>query len=163
MQIANTISTSSFWRKLRVLGILLLGFSFAACNDYQEVTLSSVKNVKIINFTQKEVDAEITVVIKNPNNNSFNIYKSDFDLTINGINAGKAHLNAKIKIKSKSEETYTFRVKSDLSKLGISDLPKLIQIAMSKNVRIGLKGDLKAGKIFVKRSFPVDLNQNISL
>lgn len=136
---------------------------FSSCNDFQDVTFSGIENVQITSLTQKGAEAIITVKIKNPNSVAFTIYKSDLDVMISGINAGKAHLDNNVKIKAHSEESYTFGVKSDFSTLSALDLPKLLSIALSKNVKVGLKGNLKVGKLFIKRSYPVDINERVPL
>ncbi|HSH67491.1 MAG TPA: hypothetical protein VLB84_17235, partial [Bacteroidia bacterium] len=82
---------------------------------------------------------------------------------LNGLNAGTAHLTDNVKIKSNSEESYTFKVKSDFSSLSLTDLPQLISIATSKNVKVGLKGNLSVGKFFYKRNVPVEINENVPL
>jgi hypothetical protein len=79
------------------------------------------------------------------------------------MNAGKAHLASNVRIKAHSDESYVFKVKSDFSNLSAVDLPKLFSIAMSKNVKVGLKGNLKVGKLFVKRSYPVDISEKVPL
>lgn len=139
--------------------ILLL----SSCGDFQGVTFSGIENVQITNLTQQGAEAEITAKIKNPNNVAFTIYKSDVDVMLSGINAGKAHLASNVKIKAHSEQSYTFKVKSDFSSLSAADLPKLLSMAMSKNVKVGLKGNLRVGKLFVKRSYPVDISERVPL
>lgn len=136
---------------------------FSSCNDFQDVTFSGIENVQITSLTQQGVEAVIVAKIKNPNNAAFTIYKSDLDVMLSGMNAGKAHLDNNVKIKGNSEQSYAFKIKSDFSNLSATDLPKLLSIAMSKNVKVGLKGNLKVGKLFVKRSYPVDMSQRVPL
>lgn len=137
---------------------------FTSCaSDFQEVTFSGIENVQVTKLSQQGAEAEITARIKNPNSTSFTVYKSDLDVTLNGLNAGVAHLTDNVKIKSNSEESYTFKVKSDFSSLSLTDLPQLLTIATSKNVKVGLKGNLQVGKFFYKKSVPVELNENVPL
>ena len=141
------------------LVILLL----TSCGDFKEVAFSGIESMKMIKLSQSGVEAEITARIKNPNNTAFTIYKSEMDVTVNGMNVGKAHLASNVKIKKNSEEAYTFTIKSDFSKLSMTDIPKVIAMAMSRSVNIGLKGDLRAGKLLVKKNFPIDLTQSVPL
>lgn len=136
---------------------------FSSCSDFEAVTFSGIENVKIINLSQQGAEAEITAKIKNPNSIAFTIYQSDLDVMINGINSGKAHLSDNVKIKSKSEEAYIFKIKSEFSTLSLTDLPRLMSIVMSKNVKVELKGNLKVGNFFMKRNHPVDISQDVSL
>lgn len=148
--------------KKHILLFLVPLFLFS-CAGYQDVTFMGIENVKVTSMSQQGIEAEITARIKNPNNKSFTIYKSDLDATLNGMNAGKACLSKNVRIKAKSEQTYIFKIKSDFSSLSLAELPKLLAIAKSKNAKVGLKGNLKAGKIFIKKSFPVDMTKNVPL
>lgn len=142
---------------------LFICVTFFSCTDFKEVTFSGIDNVSITSLSQSGVEALITVRIKNPNSVSFTVYRSEMDVTISGIDAGKAHLTENVRIKAKSEQAYTFKVKSDFSKLSLADLPKIIAMGLSKSVKIGLKGNLKGGKMFLKRSYPIDMIQSVPL
>jgi LEA14-like dessication related protein len=150
-------------KKYFFLFLILCGCMLTSCGDFEEVQFSGIENVQVIKLSQQGAEAEITAKIKNPNSTSFTIYKSDLDVSLNGLNAGVAHLTDNVKIKSNSEESYTFRVKSDFSNLSLTDLPQLISIATSKNVKVSLKGNLLVGKFFYKRSVPVEVNENVPL
>lgn len=143
--------------------ILFCCIVFFSCADFKEVTFSGIENVKITSLSQSGVEALITVRIKNPNSVSFTIYKSEMDVTISGISAGKAHLTKNVRIKAKSEGSYTFKVKSDFSKLSFADMPKIIAMGLSKSVKIGLKGNFKGGKLYIKKGYPIDMVQNVPI
>lgn len=136
---------------------------FSSCGEFQNISFSGIENVKVIKMSQQGAEAEITARIKNPNKAAFIIYKSDLDVTLSGISGGKAHLAKNVRIKGNSEQSYTFIIKSDFSGLTMNDLPKLMSLAKSKNVRVGLKGHLRAGKFFIKRSYPVDMSQSVPM
>src|SRR4051812_32754773 len=112
-------------------------FALTSCGEFQEVTFSGIENMKLTKVSQQGAEAEMTVKIKNPNKTAFKIYKSDFDVTLNGIKGGKASLTDNIRIKGNSEESYTFKIKSDFSSISMTDLPQLMTLARSKNIRIG--------------------------
>ena len=150
-------------KKIQFFFAIVCTFLMTSCGDFQEVTFSGIEGVKIIQMSQKGVEAELSVKIKNPNNTAFHIYPSDMDATLNGLNAGKALLTNNVRIKPNSEEVYIFKIKSDFSQINMADLPKIFSLAMSKNVKVGLKGDLKVGKFLVRKSFPVDITKNVPL
>ena len=140
---------------------LFFAFLLASCGDFQEVSFSGIESVKVIKMSQQRVEAELNVKSNNPNNTSFHIYPTSLDATLNGINAGKAVLTNNVRIHAHSEEVYAFRIKSDFSGVSMADLPKIISMAMSKNVKIGLKGDLKVGKFLVRKKYPVDFSRSV--
>lgn len=137
--------------------------AFVSCAELKEVTFSGVENVKLTSLTQKGIEALITVRIKNPNKISFNVYKSEMDITVGGINLGKAYIAENVKIKRNSEALYSFKINSDFSQLNFLSIPKLLSIASSKMLQVNIKGNLNGGKLLVKRSYPVDITQNVSL
>ena len=94
---------------------ILCSFLLSSCEEFQEVTFSGIESVRLVKMSQQGAEAEMVVKIKNPNKTAFTIYRSDFDVTLNGINGGKARLSDNIKIKANCEQTYIFTVKSDFS------------------------------------------------
>ena len=147
----------------KIFFILLSFVLLTSCGDFKDVTFSGIENFKIIKLSQAGAEAEITVKIKNPNKVAFTIYKSAYDVKVSGINLGKANLTKNVRIKPNSEEVYTFKIKSDFSKLSFTDLPKIMGLATSKNVTISLKGDMKVGKLLVKRKYPIDFTKSVPL
>jgi LEA14-like dessication related protein len=148
---------------MKLIVVFLLTLLFSSCGEYQDVTFLGIENVKVTSMSQQGVEAEITARIKNPNKTSFTIYKSELDATLNGLNAGKASLSKNLRIKANSEQSYTFKIRSDFSGLSFAELPKLLAMAKSKSAKVGLKGKLKAGKMFIKKSIPVDISKSVPL
>lgn len=140
---------------------LLFTILLVSCGDFQEVTFSGIESVRVIKMSQQGVEAELHVKINNPNNTAFHIYPTSMDATLNGINAGKAVLTNNVRIHAHSEEVYTFNIKSDFSGVSMTDLPKIISMAMSKTVKIGLKGNLKVGKFLVRKKYPIDFSKSV--
>lgn len=147
---------------------LLLFFSLtvitlSSCGDFQDVTFLGIEHVKVNKLSQQGIDIDITAKIKNPNTVAFTIYRSDLDATFSGMNVGKAHINNNVKIKANSEANYTFNVTSDFSKISIGELPNLLSIATSKSIKVGLNGNLRVGKLFMKKNYPVDMTKSVPL
>lgn len=143
--------------------LFLFALLFASCGDFKDITFSGIENVKVNKLSQQGVDVDVTAKINNPNNVAFTIYKSDLDATFGGMNVGKARITNNVKIKANSEQSYTFNIKSDFSNMSLAELPNLISIAASRSLKIGLKGNLKVGKLFVKRTYPVDMVKSVPL
>jgi LEA14-like dessication related protein len=142
---------------------LVASVLFSSCGDFKDVSFSGIRNVQVKKLSREGIEADITALIDNPNNVAFKIYRSDMDVTLNGIRLGKAYLTENIRIKPRVEEAYTFRVKSNLSHLNLADLPKILSMAMSKTITVGLKGDLRVGKLLVRRRFPVEISRSVPL
>ncbi|MBI4931389.1 MAG: LEA type 2 family protein [Bacteroidetes bacterium] len=145
------------------VGLLFLFLFFSSCKEIQPVTISGVSNVKLISLTKEGVEFDFDMKINNPNSVSVNVFPSSFDANVNDINAGHVKLTKKTKIKAKGEHTSTFHIKSDFSKLGFGDIAKILPMVSSKSAALSLKGDVKVGKWFYKKKFPIELKKTVSL
>lgn len=142
---------------------ILAGVFFVSCNPLQEISFSGVEGVKLNNLSQKGIDALVTVRIKNPNSMSFKVYPSEMEIAVNGMKLGKTSITDNVTIKRNSEAPYTFKIHSDFAGFSFADLPKLLSIATNKNLQVNLKGNLKGGKLLMKRSYPIDITQSVPL
>jgi len=150
-------------KKFFLIPIFFTLFIFSSCGDFQDVSFEGIENVKVNKLSQQGLDVDITAKIKNPNKVAFTIYKSDLDATFSNMNVGKATLTNNVKIKANTTQAYTFNIKSDFSKLSMAELPNLLSIATSRSIKVGLKGNLRVGKMFVKKNYPVDMTKSVPL
>lgn len=132
---------------------------FFSCKPFKEAECTGVKDFKINNINTEGLDATIVLGIKNPNAISFSIYPSDFDVKLSGINLGKAKIKRRVRIKSNTEENYSFHLKSSFKDLNLADVMKLMGGGNFGSVHV--KGDLKAGKFYLKKSIPVDVKEKL--
>ena len=144
------------------LWLLAIGF-LPSCKELQPVTIGGVSNVKVISLTKEGIELDFDMKINNPNSVGVSVFPSSFDANVGGINVGKIRLAKRTRIKAKGEHTSTFHIKSDFSKLGITDIANVLPMVLSKRADIFLKGNLRVGKLFYKQKFPVELNKAISL
>lgn len=150
-------------KKFFFIPVLISLFIFSSCGDFQDVTFEGIENVKVNKLSQQGLDVDVTAKIKNPNKVAFTIYRSDLDATFSNMNVGKATLTNNVRIKANSTQSYTFNIKSDFSKLSLGELPNLLSIATSRSIKVGLKGNLRVGKMFVKKNYPVDMTKSVPL
>lgn len=147
---------------MRLLAYLFLSvIFFSSCAEMEDLKVTAVDSFFLNKINQEGIEAEVKLKILNPNSMGFSIYPSDFDIIFSGIRLGKAKLYKKVHIDGKTEKVYTFKLKSDLGDLNILDALRLLNPA---NIgKIEVKGDLKAGKFFMKKSFPVNYTDKISI
>lgn len=146
--------------------LLVCGF-FAillfSCTDIQPLSITGIDKPQVNQLSTAGIDAELGMKINNPNKMSIVVFPSEFEATVNDISVGKVKLYKKVRIKMKSDKVENFRVKSDFSKLGFNDIGKIIPIVTSGTAKIYLKGNIRAGKWFFKKKFPVEFTKTISL
>lgn len=142
--------------------ILVMVMSFlTSCKEFKDITVSDVDSFFINKVTAEGIEAEIKLKIKNPNPNGFSIYPSEFDVSFSGIRLGKAKLHKRVHIDANSERVYTFQLKSGLGDLNLFDALKLLN---TDNLgKIDVQGDLKAGKFYIKKKFPVAYTDKIKI
>lgn len=141
--------------------LLLCALLLASCRDLKDITLTNVDSFHIQKMSLKEIEGELQLTIKNPNTVGFSIYKSEFDIMYGDVKLGKAKLHKRVHIGANTEKSYVFKLKTSPESLNLGDVMKLIGNASSGTIR--LKGELRAGKLFIKKRFPVDYVDRINL
>lgn len=127
----------------------------------KEITVTNVNNFSLQKMSLQEIEGELQLTIKNPNTVGFSIYKSEFDIIYGDVKLGKARLHKRVHIGANTEKIYTFKLKSTPENINLMDILKLAGNASSGMIRI--KGELKAGKLFIKKRYPVDYAERINL
>lgn len=142
---------------LPFLCVMFLG----GCKDFQEIQVVGVDGFNLNKINTDGIEAEVRLKIKNPNNSGFSIYPSEFDVIYSGIRLGKARLHKRVHIDGHSEKVYTFQLRSNFGELNLLDATKLLNI--SNHGMIELNGNLKAGKFYLKKRFPVNFKEKINM
>lgn len=133
---------------------MLLVMAICSCQDFKEVEVTGIEGFKMNKINTEGLEAEIRLGVKNPNMVGFSIYPSEFDIVYCGVPLGVAKLKKRVHIDANCEKSYGFELKSSFKGIGISDLTKII--SSSKSGLMEVKGNLKAGKFWLKKSFPVN-------
>jgi LEA14-like dessication related protein len=134
---------------------------FTSCKDFKEAQCTGVKGFKINKIGPQGIDADILLGIKNPNQMGFSIYRSEFDVIYSGINLGKAKLSKRVRIAANTEKTYSFNLKSNFKDANPMDVMKLV--GGGGKGMIEVIGDLKAGKFYLKKRFPVKIKERVDM
>ena len=142
-----------------IVGIFVL--TFFSCKEFKEAKVTRVESFRLIKVSTEGIEAEIILGIKNPNKIGFSIYPSEFDVIFSGINLGKAKLYKRIHINGNSEKTYVFKLKSSFQKFNFMDITNLL--SGNKMGMVAVKGDLVAGKFYLKKRFPVNIREKADL
>jgi LEA14-like dessication related protein len=146
--------------KKHLLVPLVCLFLIVGCRDFKEIQCTGVKGFKINNISTEGISADIFLTLKNPNKYGFSIYKSECDVTYSGIYLGKARLSKRVHIKAQAEETYGFTLANDFKNVNLMEVMKLLNAATRKDL-LEVKGNIRAGKFYLKKKFPVDVKEKI--
>lgn len=139
----------------KTLYFILTVLIFTSCKDFKEAQCTGVHGFKINKVNMNGIDADIVLGIKNPNSIGFSIYPSEFDVKLAGIGLGKAKLKRRVHINANREKDYTFNLKSSFKDMNMMDVMKLVNSGGASGTII-VKGDLKAGKFYLKKKLPIN-------
>lgn len=139
----------------KLIYILVSLLIFTSCKNFKEAECTGVHGFKVNKMDMNGIDADIVLGIKNPNKIGFSIYPSEFDVTISGIHIGKAKMKRRVHIAANAEKDYAFNLKSSFKDMNMMDVMKLASSG-GLHGTVTVKGDLKAGKFYLKKKFPVN-------
>ena len=146
------------------LAIFIGMFGFSGCGDFKEVQISQISGVKVLKVSDKGIELELGMKIKNPNAWAFTIYRSAFHVSLGETDLGIARLTHKERVGAHSEEVHTFHINTTFDKLAQGGVGNLIALfASRRNPEIQIKGNLKVGKFLIRKSIAIDKKQKVNL
>ena len=143
------------------LFFILISLIFISCKNYKEITVTNVDSFYLNKITTEKIEAELNVKINNPNTMGFSIYPSECEVVFSGIRLGKAKLNKRVHIDGKAEKVYTFKLNSKIADLNPLDALRLLNLDRLGNIEV--KGELKAGKFYLKKKIPVNYTDKVKI
>tara|TARA_B110000503_G_C7170817_1_gene424181 strand:- start:2372 stop:2839 length:468 start_codon:yes stop_codon:yes gene_type:complete len=143
--------------------VLILLLSFSSCT-YEEVEITEIKYVKLIEFSQKGLVVESEIKIKNPNGFQLSMVDSEFDIYIKGSKLAKASVNNKIKIPKNSEEFHKVVMKSDFEDFAEGALIQMLGLTLvSKEVDFKVDGYVTGKVLLFKKKVHVSHEEKVPL
>lgn len=141
--------------------LIAIGLIFINCKGFKEASVSGVDSFYLNKVNSEGIEAEVKLKVKNENSVGFSIYPSEFDIIFSGIRLGKAKLNKRVHIGANSERVYSFKLKTKLEDFNLLDATRLLNL--DNMGKIEVKGDLKAGKFYLKKKFAVNYSDKINI
>jgi LEA14-like dessication related protein len=145
---------------LRTLSYFFLAIMACSCVTLQQPVFTGIKGFKVGKVSTEGIEGDVMLGIQNPNRFAFTVYRSAFEVTFTGIHLGAAELSKKVKIKAGEEGTYAFHLKSDCKDIDLAQVLRLLNSATRRDV-MEIKGTLKVGRFYLKKSFPVAVNERL--
>lgn len=145
--------------KYLVIGIILLA-SFTSCIDYKDVEFLGITDYSLTKLDSDEVKISLKMKIKNPNNYTIKVKKSDFDLFLNGKELGKTIMLNDIKLEKNRSQIHDVVFESNLKDIS-SGIFSSLGILLGGKSTLRIKGELKARAFGIGKKFKVDFSQDI--
>lgn len=147
--------------KQLLLSIILITF-LSSC-EYKEVQFGDIEGVKVKEITKSNVSLELMIPINNPNNFKFKVTNIDLDINLNGTDLGKVKELKNIKIPANSNETHTFVVEVEFSKVLAGSLNILGSLMKKDKAKVKLKGKIKVKAFMLGKTIDVNLDKPVNL
>jgi LEA14-like dessication related protein len=146
-----------------LLFVVASALLLSSCGSIQPLTVSKVENVKLNNLSKNSLTLEVTMAVKNPNNYRFKMVDNHLDLYLNNSEIGGVKIKERIVIPRKSEQSYTFLLNAEFSRLAIGAIPSLLNMFQTRQVELKLVGDVKVRTMGISKRFPLEITEKVSL
>jgi LEA14-like dessication related protein len=140
---------------------LPLLLALTGCFRYDDVELCDIANVEVMKFDAQGIAVRVDAMIHNPNNYRINVSDPDVDLFLNDKFIGKGLLDSALVLDSRSTRLYSIPLHADLQ--GGSLLALLLSGGLSTEMKLGVKGTVRAGSGALSKRFPFELEETIDL
>jgi len=145
-----------FFKKSLLVSLAFL--LFPSIGEFKKISLPSIKDFKVTKISPDGIEGEIKVTINNPNTIGFKVFRSKATIMYGDVKLGTARIAKKVKIPANSNIEQTFLLKGNLKDVSMMELPGILA---GRNKQMEIKGDIKAGKWYYKKRFPIDKKQKM--
>lgn len=152
------VLNTRIWILLLAIPLVLL----QGCFEYEDVDFKGVKNVSLVERTDKNLKIQVDVLVNNPNTFNIKVKKSTLDIYLNDKYVGKTTLDDKIVLKKQTEDVYAVVLNTDaksILKAAMGSIGGLLK--GTANIR--LKGKVKGSVYGISKSVEVDMTEQVNL
>ncbi|MEQ8908324.1 MAG: LEA type 2 family protein [Vicingaceae bacterium] len=146
-------------RKSLYRPLIFLSFIFAlsSCVNYEEVEITDIKSLKLLELNDKELRVESEVKINNPNNFDIKVVDSEFNVKIENKDIGKSSIVSNVNLPSNSSEYHTLVFRSSFKEMKGNALMTLMGITASGNddIRFEVDGFIVGKALMMKKKVEV--------
>jgi LEA14-like dessication related protein len=141
--------------------LLILTVTGASCNLYKEVEVVEVLDVKMGEWTEDAVYADVYLQLKNPNWYKVKLTESHVQLYLDGKEIGIVELGEKLEIPKQSVTTQTMHIKADYDAME-NVMGNVLSLLFKTKFVVEGKGYVKGRAFFVARKVPVEFKQDLT-
>ncbi len=131
----------------------------SSCAVYEELEFERMDGFKLDGIKGRDISMTVGVVVTNPNWYAIKLLPSTVKVFLEGQMIGEVHLNEKVKIRRKQENTLSVPLNATLEE---GAMFTMIRYSTKDTVSIRMTGDVRAGVLFVSKKMTIDENRKIS-
>lgn len=146
-----------------VMLVTIMTVVFLSGCEFKDVVLDRVDRFEINSLEAGKLDANIRLVLTNPNSFPITIKAGEFDIYSGKIHLGDAHLKRSFKISANSTKEYDVEVNGTIGDMLAAGITGLAGMLTGKKPEMTVKGELKAGNFFYTKKVPVELKTEMPL
>lgn len=148
----------------RSFGLLLLIISLSSCVNFEEVKITGIKSVKLLEFSDKGLLVESEIQISNPNGIDLSVVDSNFDVYVKDKKLARAFIDSKLEVPKNSNEYHKVVLKSDYKDLANGALSNMMALTMgSDQIRFRVDGFIVGKAFFIRRKVKVSHEATVPL
>jgi LEA14-like dessication related protein len=148
--------------RMKVVGALVLIVLCAqSCGIYNNVEVLDVQDVRVIEFSDAAIVAEVDLLIENPNWYKVKLIRSEINMKINGADIGRMKLGKKLTIPKKSKAIQTMTIAADYEELQASFLKNFLTLLFNPKVNLQAEGYMKGRALFIGKKIPVMIEEDL--
>ncbi len=149
--------------KLSALSFLFF-LLFFSCQTPEKPTLKDIRNIRVLSFSNDLVTIQADAIIENPNVVELSITDVAIEVKVNDIPASEVAQVEDTQIPANSERSVPMKVSFPPSKvMESSGLGGLLNMALSKSVKVNYKGSFKVKVMGISFDVPIDEEKQVSL
>ncbi len=146
---------------ISIIAISVAFLLFASC-EVEDIEVGTPQELKIDELNTKNIKLIIMLPINNPNNFGFRIRNVDIDIFLSGQKIGKINKIDRVNIPKNSNDIYPIVFEIETSGILVNMMTIIRELQLGRP-NIGLKGNIKAGRLFITNNIKVEHEQIFEL
>lgn len=147
-------------KRLFYLGFVAV-IAMSSCTMYQDVEVLEVNDVRVTEFSNEVIRAEVDLKVKNPNWYAIRLTKSEVDLTVNENELGKLNLGEKVKLAPKAVSYNTLKVEADYEDISGNFLQNMLGLIFKPKIDFKAEGYIKAKALIFGKKVPIKIEEQV--
>lgn len=137
----------------KIIYLFVVSIILSSCVNYEEVSLSDVKSIEVLEIGNESLKIETELKLNNPNSYDIKVTKSMFDVYIKDNKIGNASITSPLTIKSNSNEYQTVKLQTIFEKGQQEKLPTILAMAAfgGGGIDFKLDGFVEGKAMFIKK------------